>query len=228
MINANNITATQNNQTMSSIELLKVINKARKDFGENPVRLNDFNNRIADELSGDDYETFVVQNPNNTTSTAYKLTLDQCILIGMRETKSVRRYVLAKIKELELRLQSNQLFKITRKTSKDEYLPMTNAIADAHDEIKPYHFSNEADLINRIVLGCTASKYRQFHDIPKSDAIRDYLNQAELDCIVSLQRANTVYIEDGIDFQERKEKLTSLYNRKHKEKITNEIHLLNA
>ncbi len=90
------------------------------------------------------------------------------------------------------------------------------------------NFSNEADLINRIVLGCTASKYRQFHDIPKSDAIRDYLNQAELDCIVSLQRANTVYIEDGIDFQERKEKLTSLYNRKHKEKITNEIHLLNA
>ena len=47
MINANNITATQNNQTMSSIELLKVINKARKDFGEKPVRLNDFNNRIA-------------------------------------------------------------------------------------------------------------------------------------------------------------------------------------
>ena len=228
MINANNITATQNNQTMSSIELLKVINNARKDFGEKPVRLNDFNNRIADELSGDDYESFVVQNQNNTTSTAYKLTLDQCILIGMRETKSVRRYVLAKIKELELRLQSNKLFKLTRKTSKDEYLPMTNAIADAHDEIKPYHFSNEADLINRIVLGCTASKYRQFHDIPKTDAIRDYLNQAELDCIVSLQRANTVYIEDGIDFQERKEKLTSLYNRKHKEKITNEIHLLNA
>lgn len=228
MTNVNSITATQNNQTMSSIELLKVINKARKDFGEKPVRLNDFNNRIADELSGDDYESFVVQNPNNTTSTAYKLTLDQCILIGMRETKSVRRYVLAKIKELELRLQSNQLFKLTRKTSKDEYLPMTNAIADAHDEIKPYHFSNEADLINRIVLGCTASKYRQFHDIPKTDAIRDYLNQAELDCIVSLQRANTVYIEDGIDFQERKEKLTSLYNRKHKQKIINEIHLLNA
>lgn len=228
MTNANSITTTKNNQTMSSIELLKVINKARKDFGEKPVRLNDFNNRIADELGGDDYETFVVQNPNNTTSIAYSLTLDQCILVGMRETKSVRRYVLAKIKELELRLQSSQLFKLTRKTSKDEYLPMTNAIAEAHEEIKPYHFSNEADLINRIVLGCTASKYRQFHDIPKTDAIRDYLNQAELDCIISLQRANTVYIEDGIDFQERKDKLISLFNRKHKQKIISEIHLINA
>lgn len=228
-MNANNLsTLSSNTQTMSSVELLKVINSARKDFNEKSVRLNDFNNRIVDELSDDHYESFVVQNSNNTTSVVYELTLDQCMLVSMRETKSVRRYVLAKIKELELKLQSNQLFKLTRKTSKDEYLPMTDAIAEAHEEIKPYHFSNEADLINRIVLGCTASKYRQHHDIPKGDSIRDYLNQAELDCIVSLQRANTVYIEDNIDFQERKEKLTSLYNRKHKQKIINEIHLLNA
>ena len=193
-----------------------------------PVRLNDFNNRIADELSDDHYESFVVQNTNNTTSVIFNLTLDQCMLVSMRESKSVRRFVLAKIKELELKLQSTRLFALTRKTSKDEYLPMTNAIAEAHEEIKPYHFSNEADLINRIVLGQTASKYRQFHDIQKGEAIRDYLNQAELDCIVSLQRANTVYIEDGLDFQERKAKLTDLFNRKHKHKIIDEIHRLNA
>ena len=90
------------------------------------------------------------------------------------------------------------------------------------------NFSNEADLINRIVLGQTASKYRQFHDIQKGEPIRDYLNQAELDCIVSLQRANTVYIEDGLDFQERKDKLNLLFNRKHKHKIIGEIHRLNA
>lgn len=90
------------------------------------------------------------------------------------------------------------------------------------------NFSNEADLINRIVLGQTASKYRQFHEIPKGDALRDYLTQSELDCIVALQRANTVYIEDGLTFDERKEKLTSLYSRKHKQKIINEIHLLSA
>lgn len=228
MTNANITTTSENNQTMSSVELLKVINKARKDFNEPSVRLNKFNEKIEDELDGDHYTKSVVQNPNNTESTIYHLTLDQCMLISMRETKSVRRYVLAKIKELELKLQSSRLFSLTRKTSKDEYLPMTNAIAEAHEEIKPYHFSNEADLINRIVLGCTSSKYRQFHDIPKGDAIRDYLNQAELDCIVSLQRANTVYIEDGMSFQERKDKLASLYNRKHKQKIINEIHLLNA
>lgn len=228
MINANSITQSSVSQVMRSDELLKIINTSRKQAGEKPVRMNDFNNRVVDELQGDHYESFVVQNTNNTESIIYNLNLDQCMLVSMRESKVVRRSVLEKIKNLTLKLNNARLFNLTRQTSKDEYLPMTNAIAEAHDEIKPYHFSNEADLINRIVLGCTASKYRQFHDIPKTDAIRDYLNQAELDCIVSLQRANTVYIEDGIDFQERKEKLTSLYNRKHKEKITNEIHLLNA
>ena len=228
MTKPNAITIKENNQLMPSTELLKLINQARKDFGEKPVRLNDFKNRIEDELDGDHYETFVVQNSNNTTSVVFNLTLDQCMLVSMRESKSVRRFVLAKIKELELKLQSSKLFALTRKTSKDEYLPMTSAIAEAHEEIKPYHFSNEADLINRIVLGQTASKYRQFHDIPKGEAIRDYLNQAELDCIIALQRANTVYIEDGMDFQERKEKLSSLFNRKHKQNIINEIHLINA
>ena len=89
---------------MSSTDLLKLINQARKDFGEKPVRLNDFNSRIADELSDDHYESFVVQNTNNTTSVIFNLTLDQCMLVSMRESKSVRRFVLAKIKELELKL----------------------------------------------------------------------------------------------------------------------------
>ena len=90
------------------------------------------------------------------------------------------------------------------------------------------NFSNESDLINRITFGMTASKFRQHHDIAKNELIRDYLNQAELDCIVSLQRANTVYIEDGLDFQERKDKLNLLFSRKHKHKIIDEIHRLNA
>ena len=117
---------------------------------------------------------------------------------------------------------------VIRQESKLEYRPMTNAIADAHEEIKPYHFSNEADLINRITLGMTASKFRQHHEIDKNEPIRDYLTINQLNCIIALQRANTVYIEDGLDFQSRKDKLTDLFNRKHKQKLIDEIHLLEA
>ena len=77
---------------MSSTDLLKLINQARKDFGEKPVRLNDFNNRIDDELSDDHYESFVVQNTNNTTSVIFNLTLDQCMLVSMRESTETRNF----------------------------------------------------------------------------------------------------------------------------------------
>jgi len=95
-----NALANLQTQTMSSKDLLEIINAVRAEFNENPVRLNDFNNRITDELEGEHYESFVVHNPNNTTSIAYNLTIDQCTLIGMRESKGVRKNVLTKLKSL--------------------------------------------------------------------------------------------------------------------------------
>lgn len=86
--------------TMTSFELYKLINNCREQAGEPTVRVNDFNARIADELEGEHYETFVVQNPNKTETTAYKLTIEQCTLVGMRESKSVRRSVIEKLKQL--------------------------------------------------------------------------------------------------------------------------------
>lgn len=216
------------NQTMSSIDLLKVINNARKQVGEPQVRLNKFNEKIEDELEGDHYTKSVVQNSNNTQSVVYQLTKDQCMLLSMRESKIVRRNVLEKLKAIDAKLIEKQNHNIVRTESKLEYRPMTDAIALAHEEIKPYHFSNEADLINRIVLGCTASKFRKENDILIGDGIRDYLTTLQLKCIVDLQRANTVYIEDGLEFQERKAKLQSLFDRKHKLQLIAEIHLINA
>lgn len=86
--------------TMTSFELHKLINNCRENAGESKVRPNDFNARIADELEGEYYETFVVKNPNKTETTAYRLTIEQCTLVGMRESKSVRRLVLEKLKQL--------------------------------------------------------------------------------------------------------------------------------
>ena len=90
-------------QTMSSKDLLEVINQVRESFGESKIRLNDFNNRIADELENDNYESFVVQNFNNTESIHYRLTEEQCMLVSMRESKLVRRTVLNQLKMMKPR-----------------------------------------------------------------------------------------------------------------------------
>lgn len=97
-------------QSMKSIDLFELVNEIRVQHGEKKIRLNDFNNRINDELEGEYYESFVVQNPNNTTSICYKLSIEQCTLIGMRESKGVRKNVLHKLKELENQQQLPQSF----------------------------------------------------------------------------------------------------------------------
>lgn len=84
---------------MSSFALLDLVNKARAEFDESEVRRNDFTARCRDELDGEYYETFVVKNSRGPASEELRLTKDQCMFIAMRESKSVRRRVVALLNE---------------------------------------------------------------------------------------------------------------------------------
>lgn len=104
-----------NEPTMTSKELLEVINAARALCGESLVRHNQFIEKIKDELEGDHYKIFVVSNENNTKSEVAELNKDQCQLVSMRESKAVRRQVLAKLKSMDEQkatpaLTANEMF----------------------------------------------------------------------------------------------------------------------
>ncbi|MGN9466739.1 phage antirepressor KilAC domain-containing protein [Pseudomonas syringae] len=89
-------------RTMSTIDLRDIINGEREAAGEPKVRNDHFLSRVEDEL-GDEmrgvkkYYTPIHGNQVET----YDLTLDQCMLVGMRESKAVRRSVLQKLKDIE-------------------------------------------------------------------------------------------------------------------------------
>ena len=116
----NDLEKTLAQPTMSSIELLALINQARAAFNEPEVRRNQFNARVEDELEGTHYKKTVVTNENGTESIVFELTQDQCMLVSMRESKAVRRWVLEKIKAMgvpqtmaqALRLAADQAEKI--------------------------------------------------------------------------------------------------------------------
>lgn len=92
--------------TMTSLELLEIINSVREEFNESRVENSHFLRRIEDELDGEMGDTKTFRHPQNKVEMRYyTLTLEQCTLVGMRESKGVRRAVLAKLKELE----SNQV-----------------------------------------------------------------------------------------------------------------------
>ncbi|WP_205468156.1 hypothetical protein [Raoultella ornithinolytica] len=87
--------------SMSSLDFLEsIINPARVEAGEKPVRPSDFHARVNDEIDEKlNYENFVVGKTGHKTYYT-TLTLDQMMLVGMRESKNVRRKVLEKLKAL--------------------------------------------------------------------------------------------------------------------------------
>lgn len=215
------------NQTMSSREIAKLTGKRHSDV------IRDIRS-IIDSIKDDAnmrHElnqglTELKDNRDYTKEFILNRFITELLITGydvLRRAKVLKRLV-----ELEEKAFNKKVFVATRQDSKTEYKAMGGAIKDSYDDVKPYHFSNESDLINRIALGMTANKFRKHHEIEKGEAIRDYMTVCQLNCIIDLQRANTVYIEDGLGFEERKVKLTNLFNRKHKQKLIEEIHLLEA
>ena len=97
--------------------------------------------------------------------------------------------------------------------ARDEFAPFTQAIEDAHDEPKSYHYSNEVDMINRIVLGMSAKQFKELHGLPASvKSIRPFLDTSQAKAIRKLQSADVRLLYKGFDFQERKSELSNLYN----------------
>lgn len=101
-------------------------------------------------------------------------------------------------------------------TAKLEFPAFTNAIMEAHEEPKHYHFSNEINMINRIVLGMDAKHFKEQHGISKDTAtIRPYLNANQIEAIEALQRIDIGLIVAGLDFDNRKQVLTATFTRRY-------------
>ncbi|WP_333783879.1 hypothetical protein [Salmonella enterica] len=81
---------TNQELAIDSDTLLQMVNEARKECGEKPVRNNDFIARIKHELDGETYEIFIVQNVNNTTSEKAVIRVSQAIRVVARSKVVLR------------------------------------------------------------------------------------------------------------------------------------------
>lgn len=94
-------------RTMTTTDLLALVNEARESSGERPIRNADFIEKVADELEGEYYGKSVVQNLNKTTTTVFELTRDQCMQVSMRESKAVRRKVVARLNAIDASISAH-------------------------------------------------------------------------------------------------------------------------
>ncbi|GBE70394.1 TPA: Rha family transcriptional regulator [Enterobacter kobei] len=154
------------------------------------------------------------------------------LITYMRNNEVVRAFKKRLVSEFFTMRSALAKKKMDRNSARLEYKPMTDAIKHEREaqgkQIAPHHFSNEADLINRLALGMTAAKFRVHHEIGKKEPIRDYLTPEQIHCITELQRANTVFISMGWDFEQRKEVLRGMFERNHRQPLIEEQHRLAA
>lgn len=134
----------------------------------------------------------------------YLLTRDGFTLLAMGfNGKKALQFKIAYINrfnEMEAALKDRQLARM-------ECRQLTDAIKSSHDPAKPYHFSNEMNMLLVIVAGRTAKQLKQERNLPDSAEVRDYLSPTEIKLLASLQPVAAFLNANKIEYAERKRML---------------------
>lgn len=93
-----------------------------------------------------------------------------------------------------------QLLMETRK----DFPLLTDNIKMLHENPKPYHFSNECDMINRLVTGMTAKQFRETNGLQKGESIRPHLTGEQIWLMNALQKADIGLMISEPSFEARK------------------------
>ena len=143
----------------------------------------------------------------------YNLSKDGFTMLAMGFTgeKAVqfKELYINKFNEMERLLTSQYLAKM-------EFKDLTDNIKLAHEEPKSYHYSNEVNMINKIVLGMNAKQFREANGIAEKESIRPYLTEKQINDILMLQRIDTGLVLAVPDYYERQKMLNDLHNKKLK------------
>lgn len=183
----------------------------------------------------EDYEVFLKSAKNckgGRPTQEYTLTIETAKHVAMMENISigflVRKYLIL----MQKALRKMDGWVLVREPEKEGYNKLCDVLREqykkTHDRKDPrgYIYSNEADMINRILLGCTSKKFRG-----KINALdnktRDHLDAEVNKAIYQLQNNDILLIRINKSFAERKEILKQLVQVDHQD-IVAEIHNLVA
>lgn len=183
-----------------------------------------------------DFKESSYVNKQNKVQPCYELTergfLIAMPFIGGDKARDGQVRLVDSFIEYREKAKKEAVIQAERDLARVEYRPMTNAIKSSREQegkdAEHYHFSNEANMINRIVLGVTSAKFRKENEIGKTEAIRDFLTAEQIRAITDLQRADTVFITMGWDFEQRKTELSKLFEKNHRIALIEEQHRLAA
>lgn len=206
-------------QTMSSKEIAELTGKEHKNIMADIRVLI-----IQDAISQLNFQLSDYVSDRGKKYPMYNLDFEATMVLltgydAKRRSIVVKRWLTLEAENARLKSQEQERI-ADRQAARLECHVMTDSLqeirAEAGKGTKGFHYSNEMEMINRIVLGMTAKKYRVAHKINSIDAIRDRLNLFQVKMVQLLQATNTALIQCDMSYKDRKKKLALLYEREAK------------
>lgn len=173
------------------------------------------NSGLSKEFAERNFALGSYKDKQNQKRPCYYLTRDGFTILVMGYTgKKALRF-----KELYIR-RFNEMEELIKSLVKarTEFPLLTENIKLLHEKPKPYYFSNECDMINRIVLGKSAKQFRLENNLEKGTSIRPYLTEVQINLIEKLQKVDIGLLVAFPNYEDRKRRL-EWYKQKLEEKI---------
>lgn len=143
----------------------------------------------------------------------YHITKDGFTFLGMgfngKKYIPFKELYIQKFNEMEKMLIQQKLLRF-------ECHQLTDNIKSIHEEPQFYHYSNEMNMINKIVLGMQAKKFRELHGLEKGQSIRPHLTPKQIKDIELLQHVDVGFVIAIPDFEDRKKALEKYYETRNR------------
>lgn len=155
----------------------------------------------------------------------YSLTLDMAKELSMVENNKIgrisRKYFIA----IDKAFKTRRLWNIDRWETLEHYKNYRRIINLSKKELMPTMpdwckkrgdqgvFMGEANLLNEIIIGMSASDYRFKHCLPKDEPVRNHFNNFELQMVAELEKFDTdlIRLQEMYDYEERRKLLAKKY-----------------
>lgn len=184
---------------ISSLDVAKMFDKMHKHVIRDIENLD-----CSEEFRKTNFGRSSYKSEQNKKMPCYDMTRDgfMFLVMGYRGKKA------SAIKEMYIkRFNDMEKFIHTLVTTRKDFPLLTDNIKLLHENPKPYHFSNECDMINKLVTGMTAKKFREAHNIPKGESIRPYLTDKQIELMEKLQKADVGLLIAFPNYEDRKRHL---------------------
>lgn len=200
---------------VDSLYVAEFFEKNHKRVLEDIRKITEPESGLSEEFVKTNFKKDTYKDSTGRKLPCYQLTRDGFTMLVMGYTGQKAM----KFKELYIkRFNEMEKFIKTLQTTRQEFPMLTEQIKLLHENPKPYHYSNEADMLNRLVIGMTAKQFRLANGIEKGQSIRPYLTEEQVHMLDLLQKIDIGLMVGLPNYEDRKQRL-EWYVAKMKEAV---------